>query len=285
MRLTYLSLVLLMGGGALLGVRPASAQSVVTPAVTYTPLRPSPATPALRTVPAEAGTSLPDRITVSKRPPEVVSLVSHPDVPPAMAIEQPRLSAAVAPATQVDKPVVVQSSVAQMGNKVPRKVLAIGTDVGVPDGINLVLAVEPLYWVRLSMAGGSNTSSLGYRLGLTLIPLGFGPSLSVEGGNYSVTEPNSVVRKFFEVPTWVEPYVQQIGYRYLNAQLGWDLRVGDFVVYLHGGYSYIHGLVRSPQAVVVDGSTGSSVHMRDDGVVRAYTWSLKAALMYMFAGV
>ena len=259
MRLSYLFLLGSLFAPAVRAEQPdkGSAPVVITPPVTYSPLR-------------TTTSSVP-------RAPRVAPVPPTPSLPPGSS---PRSTGA---ASTVAVP-SIEASPTRPAPQASRKLFAIGTDVGVPDGLHLALAVEPLSWMRLSVAGGSNTASYGGRLGLTLIPMGYGPSLSVEGGTYSVSEPSSLVRSFFKVPKWVEPYVQQIGYRYLNAQLGYDLRLGNFVVYLHGGYSYIRGIVRSPEAVVLDSTTGYTVRMRDDGVVRAYTWSLKAAVLYMFGG-
>jgi hypothetical protein len=45
------------------------------------------------------------------------------------------------------------------------------------------------------------------------------------------------------------------------------------------------GTVRSPDPIVVDKSTSTSVKIAQDGNVTAYTLSAKAGLIYMFGGL
>ena len=128
----------------------------------------------------------------------------------------------------------------------------LSADAGMPDGANLGMVLSPADWLRLGAAVGTNSASLGYRGGLTLLPVGWGPSLSLEAGHCNMAGPTDLIRSFFSVPGWVKPYIQQLGYTYFNAHLGFDLVLGNVTLFVHGGYTYLMGTVRASQAVVVD---------------------------------
>jgi hypothetical protein len=165
-----------------------------------------------------------------------------------------------------------------------RRTWGLSLDAGLPDGLNAGLAVLPAPWLRLGAALGTNSASLEYRGGLAFLPLGWGPSFVLEAGHCNMAPTNSMVRAFVGAPAWVSPYVQEFGYTYFNAQLGFDLALGRVVLFLHGGYSYLMGTVRAPQPVVVDRTTGTTVTIAQDGEVTAGTLSGKLGLIVLFGG-
>ena len=157
-----------------------------------------------------------------------------------------------------------------------------------PDGANLGLLVAPTRWMRIMAAGGTNSAGLSYRGGLSFIPVGWGPSFSFEVGHCNIAPMNSVLSTFFGVANWVKPYVQELGYTYFNAHLGFDYPLGNWTIFLHGGYTYLMGTVRGPNPVVVgrnsDQTPNMTVSIGEDGVVRAHTLSAKLGILYMFGG-
>jgi hypothetical protein len=164
----------------------------------------------------------------------------------------------------------------------------LGSDIGAPDGLTLGLVLSPAAWIRISAALGTTSLSdpelLGlYRGGLALVPLGWGPSFSFEAGRRNVAPTTSSIRTFFSVPAWVNPYVQELGYTFFNAHLGFDYVVRGFTLYLHGGASYLIGTVRAPKAVV-DSKSNTSLSIIQDGQFRALTLSAKAGIVYLFGG-
>jgi hypothetical protein len=169
-----------------------------------------------------------------------------------------------------------------------RGVVGLATDVGMPDGLNLGLVLAPADWIRLGASAGTNSAGLDYRGGLTLVPVGFGPSFTVEVGHCNVAQMNSVLRTFFSISTWVKPYVQELGYTYVNAHLGFDYPIGRVALFAHGGYTYLMGTVRGQQPVIVGRNTDQTPNMTvtigQDGEVRAHTLSAKAGIIYMFGG-
>jgi hypothetical protein len=164
------------------------------------------------------------------------------------------------------------------------RVFGVASDLGMPDGLNLGLVLSPADWMRLGASIGTNSASFNYRGGLSLVPMGWGPSLSLEVGHCDTAPTTSTVRTFFSVPSWVQPYVQQLGYTYINAHLGFDYRWGALTFFVHGGYTYLIGTIRSPDPVVVDSKTNTSIKISQDGSVTAYTLSAKAGVVYMFGG-
>lgn len=153
-----------------------------------------------------------------------------------------------------------------------------------PDGLNLGLVLAPADWIRLGASLGTNSASLNYRGGLSIIPVGWGPSFSLEAGHCNTAPTTGVIRTFFTVPSWVKGYVQQLGYTYVNAHVGFDYRVGGLTLFIHGGATYLMGTIRAPEVIVVDKSTSTSVKIIQDGEVTAYTLSAKAGIIYMFGG-
>jgi len=138
--------------------------------------------------------------------------------------------------------------------------------------------------MRLGASLGTNSASLEYRGSLALVPMGWGPSFSLEVGHCNMASTNSVVRDFLGAPAWVSPYVQEFGYTYFNAHLGFDLVLGRVVLFLHGGYSYLMGTVRASEPVVVDRATNTTVNIGQDGHVSAGMLSGKLGLIILFGG-
>jgi hypothetical protein len=164
-----------------------------------------------------------------------------------------------------------------------RRIWGLASDLGMPDGMNLGLVLSPYDWVRLGVSAGTNSASLNYRGGLSLIPMGWGPSFSLEAGHCNTADTTSLINTFFSVPKWVKPYFQQLGYTYFNAHVGFDYSIGNFTLFAHSGYTYLIGTVRAPNAVVVDTTTNTSV-LVDEGKVYAHTLSGKIGLIYLFGG-
>jgi hypothetical protein len=95
---------------------------------------------------------------------------------------------------------------------------------------------------------------------------------------------NDVLRTVFKSPTWAKPYVQELGYTYLNGHLGFDYTWGNLTVFLHGGYTYLTGTVRGTQPVVVDTKTDTRAAIVEDGKIYAHSLSAKLGMVYLFGG-
>jgi hypothetical protein len=175
-----------------------------------------------------------------------------------------------------------------------RHLLGFATDVGLPDGANLSLVLRPASFVRLHGAVGTNSASLGFRGGATVIPhwfWHFGPSLTVEAGYCRIGNVNSVLRTFFQVPSWMNDYAQQAGYAYYNAHVGIEVGRGNVTGFIHAGGSYVDGTVRTPNSVTIPQPAGTSLStdparlvLGQDAKVRVYTMSAKAGIIVYFGG-
>src|SRR5688572_30341116 len=98
-------------------------------------------------------------------------------------------------------------------------------DAGVPDGATASLVVRPIRAIRAHAGVGSNAISTGLRAGVTVVPLSgwFSPSLSVDVGRYPEGDANPLVRRVMGDPTYSSTMLEQVGYDYLNAHVGFEL--------------------------------------------------------------
>lgn len=182
-------------------------------------------------------------------------------------------------------PAETVAAVARPAKLAPRRrALGLGIDLGAPDGVTLGLVVAPAAWMRLHAAFGTNTAGLGYRGGVTFVPVGFGPSFTFEAGHCNMAETNELIRMMFSAPKWAKPYVQAVGYTYLNGHVGFDYVRRNLTVFLHGGYTYLMGTVSSSQPVVVDSNSKTTATIGQDGRVAAHAVSAKLGMVYMFGG-
>jgi hypothetical protein len=176
-----------------------------------------------------------------------------------------------------------------------RRLFGLTSDVGLPDGINIGLVVRPTSWIRAHGVAGTNTASVGFRGGITAIPYWlwhFGPSATFEAGFCRLGDFNDALRTFFQVPSWMNGYVQQAGYTYYNAHFGLEFGRGNLTGYLHFGGSYLDVRVRTPHPVAIPPVTGASstndpaqVILRQDAKVTVYTLSGKAGIIVYFGGL
>jgi hypothetical protein len=187
-----------------------------------------------------------------------------------------------------------QADVARAGEpRAPQRppvVLGLMADAGVPDGANAALALRPARWLRLYLGGGHNTVSAGYRGGVTVLPLGAGPSFSVEAGHYRDGDANGLVRRFVATnASTLTPIFKRVGYTYVNTQLGLELGRGSFQFFIHGGVSYLRAVVHDAQAALdarngTSATSSTTVRITQDPIVRAWVPSLKLGMVVYFGG-
>jgi hypothetical protein len=133
--------------------------------------------------------------------------------------------------------VLLASSAAQASPSV-----GVMADLGVPDGANGSLVLNPISKIRLAAGGGYNGISRGMRGGITFVPFGtwVTPTLSLEYGNYVEGDANPLAQRISGDPTFHSDALQRIGYSYANAHAG--LEFGrKFIFYIHAGMSRITG--------------------------------------------
>jgi len=165
----------------------------------------------------------------------------------------------------------------------PKTLPAVGVmaDVGLPDGAGASLVYRPMKWLRVTGGGTYNMISSGVRAGASLLPFGWGPSLTVEGGHYFDGDANGLVRKFAGASYQSNAVLERVGYDYANAHLGLDLGYRRVTFFIHAGMSFIRASVHNiDQAIQSDsGSSSTTVAVKQDPIIRAFTPSAKLGLI------
>jgi hypothetical protein len=166
--------------------------------------------------------------------------------------------------------------------------LGIMTDIGVPDGAQGSLVVRPWKALRFSLGGGYNMISKGVRAGVTLLPFGRGPALAVEAGRYFQGDANAAVTKVAGPGFSGIDLLNNVGYDYANAHAGLDFGYKRVTFYIHGGMSYLRGVVPKEnlnssfnRAPAINGQDASGLQIRftQDAPVKAIGPSAKIGLI------
>jgi hypothetical protein len=163
-------------------------------------------------------------------------------------------------------------------------VLGLQIDAGVPDGAQAALVLRPWKAVRFSLGGGYNMISKGVRGGVSILPFGRGPSLSVEAGRFFEGDANAAARKYMSGFEDIA-ILQRVGYDFANAHLGLDFGYERVTFFIHGGMSYLRGKIRDANQFFTDpsidgmNSDGVSVKIKQDPTVVAIGPSAKIGLI------
>ena len=183
-----------------------------------------------------------------------------------------------------------QLSSAPLEKRVERPLPAIGLMVGagVPDGATASLVYRPFSWLRTEAGGSYNMISKGVRGGVSLIPFGMGPSVSLEAGHYFDGNANGLARNIAGGSFQDNAILQRIGYDFANAHLGLDFGMRRAVFFIHGGMSYIRASVHNVNTEISNGtasggmgsSGGTTVSFNQDPIVRVFTPSVKLGLVF-----
>ena len=165
--------------------------------------------------------------------------------------------------------------------------LGLTISAGVPDGAQVALVVRPADWARLYAGGGYNMISKGVAGGLSLLPFGVGPSLTVEGGHYFEGDANGIARKLAGTGYGNQAVLERVGYDYANAHLGLELGKRRLTFFIHGGLSYVRATIHNLNAQINGqtdvSSSGATVAFNQDPIVKAIGPSLKLGfILYLF---
>jgi len=193
------------------------------------------------------------------------------------------LGLALAGTAQAAEPTTINRAPAEPPAKA-LPVVGVMADVGLPDGAGASLVYRPLKWLRVTGGGTYNMISSGLRAGASLLPFGWGPSLTVEGGHYFDGDANGLVRKFAGSSYQSNAVLERVGYDYANAHLGLDLGYRRVTFFIHGGMSFIRASVHNVDQVIQSNSGSSSssdttVSVKQDPIIRAFTPSAKLGLI------
>ena len=120
----------------------------------------------------------------------------------------------------------------------PLPSLGMMVDAGLPDGAMASVVYRPVNALRLHAGVGHNAISTGMRAGLTLVPFKtiVTPTLSVDYGHYPEGDANPIVQRFFG-DEYAAEMLQNIGYDFANAHLGFAFGRKRAVFYVQGGMS------------------------------------------------
>ena len=86
------------------------------------------------------------------------------------------------------------------------------------------------------------------RGGLTVLPVGEGPSLSLEVGHYLEGDANTLVRFLFAGLGDFGSYVRRFSYTFFNAHLGLEFGTRSFTFFVHGGFTYLRATLHDLEA-------------------------------------
>jgi len=152
-------------------------------------------------------------------------------------------------------------------------------DVGVPDGLIGSLVVRPWKWFRVAGGAGSNSVSKGWRGGLSLIPFGAGPSLSVEYGRYGQGDANGLARSMAGGQFSGSQLLEKLEYDYANAHAGLEFGGRYFTFFVHGGVSMVRAQLHSAGGTLSNTGSDTVVQVSQDPKVKAFGSSLKVGLI------
>jgi hypothetical protein len=135
-------------------------------------------------------------------------------------------------------------------------------DVGLPDGLMAGVSFRPLQWLRLHASAGTNAVSPGARAGVLVVPLGVGPSATLEAGHYFEGDANAVAGAFGGPEYRDNSMAEQVGYDFVNAHVGLEVGAERFTFFLHGGASYVRAELHHVNDVLgqSEGDTAITLH-------------------------
>lgn len=188
--------------------------------------------------------------------------------------------------TQSVEPRTVEEALAaRQAERWPK--FGVMADAGIPDGANASLVVRPRKWIRGYGGGGTNTIAKGWRAGLSYVPFGSGPSLSLEYGGYAEGNANGLVGRLVQGSWESNAILERIGYHYANAHVGLDFGGKYFMFFIHGGISRVWSTVHNMDTVIRNNATvtdpyvtgSTQVSVRQDPTIKATGSSLKVGLI------
>ena len=159
----------------------------------------------------------------------------------------------------------------------------VSAALGVPDGAVVSGVFRPVDFLRLS--GGLSWNYFGYGVqagaGVAPFHLPIDPTLNVEIGHYFNSDMSWVADRGAGVPAEVRPLMEDIGYSYVNAQLGIELGSSRrFVLFVRGGISYFWTNINgSAQSTNTSGTTTATVRVTDPEF-RATMPSVKLGILF-----
>lgn len=164
------------------------------------------------------------------------------------------------------------------------KQLGFALQTGLPDGFAGSAVYRPFGFLRTYLGAGYNLVGLGLQGGATFIPLGWGPSLTLEAGHYFEGNANGIARSMAGAGFASTALLERVGYDYANAHLGLELGKESYTFFIHGGMSYMVTRINGINEALEDsGDGGPSLHVGQAPTVSAFVPSLKLGfVMYVW---
>lgn len=142
----------------------------------------------------------------------------------------------------------------------------VSAAAGVPDGLVLSGVFRPLDFLRVSAGGSWNYFGYGLQGGVGLAPLHWAidPTFNLELGHYFDSDMTWVADQSAGVPTELRPLLKEVGYSYVNAQVGIELgSARHFVVFARAGLTYFWTTIRGVSEVTTSGTQPATVRIAD----------------------
>jgi hypothetical protein len=159
----------------------------------------------------------------------------------------------------------------------------VSAAAGVPDGAVVSGVWRPLDLLRVSGGLSWNYFGYGVQAGVGVAPfhLPIDPTLNLELGHYFGADMTWVADQGAGVPAEVRPLLEDIGYSYVNAQLG--IEIGSsrrFVFFVRAGLSYFWTDVDGSAQATHTTSSGTATVRVSDPSLRATLPSLKLGVLF-----
>lgn len=163
--------------------------------------------------------------------------------------------------------------------------LGLSFAAGVPDGAVVSALYRPVDFLRLSAGASWNYFGYGIQGGVGVAPLHWpiDPTFNVELGHYFDSDMGWVADQNAGVPTELEPLLDDVGYSYVNAQVGVEIgSARRFVIFVRAGISYFWTTIRGASEVT---NTYSSTSGSQTATVKIADPELRATLPSVKAGI
>jgi len=189
------------------------------------------------------------------------------------------MAAASAPASVYAQDLTTVEAALQAKRAERWPVVGVMADVGLPDGAMGSLVVRPWQWFRAYAGGGSNSVSKGYRGGVSLLPFGAGPSVSLEYGHYNDGDANGLVRRMVSGEFKGSSMLDKVGYDYVNAHAGLDFGGKNVIFFVHGGVSKVWAQLHNLNDALGSSGSNTVVSVSQDPKITVTGSSLKIGLI------
>lgn len=160
--------------------------------------------------------------------------------------------------------------------------VGIQTDVGLPDGATLGVAVRPIRPVRIGLAATTNGVGPGMRGGVTLkIPIGVAPSVTGEVGWFPSTDGQWVAHKIDSDAPESIGVLERVGYRYWAVRGGLEFGNEHVSLVVQAGMSELYSTLYRVEELL--GEESASVEL-EPLKLRVLAPSARVGLVFWFPG-